>query len=80
MAQGRTIAACCITFASTSEKWFRPLLAFPQCFIHGRTNYRLPDGTIKKGATKGSVVTYLGPEVQRFAAEFRTLGTVKIAI
>jgi hypothetical protein len=70
--------ACCITFAATSEKWFRPLLQYPQCFIHGRTNYYLPDGTIKKGVTKGSVVTYLGDNVEKFKEVFSEIGTVKI--
>jgi len=70
--------ACCITFAATSEQWFRPLLKFPQCFIHGRTNYRLPDGTVKKGVTKGSVVTYLGDNVDRFREAFKDIGTVKV--
>lgn len=69
---------CCITYASTSEKWFRPLLDFPQCFLHGRTNYRLPDGRIHEGNTKGSVVTYLGPYLYRFARAFTRLGTIKV--
>ncbi len=69
--------ACCITFAATSEAWFRPLLAYPQCFIHGRTNYYLPDGTKKKGVTKGSVVTYLGDNVESFKEVFSRIGTVK---
>lgn len=69
--------ACCITFAATSEKWFRPLLEYPQCFIHGRTNYYLPNGEKKKGVTKGSVITYLGKNVAGFEAEFSQYGTVK---
>lgn len=75
---GRVREAVCICFASTSEQWFRPLLAFPQCFIHQRTNYFLPDGTLKKGVTKGSVVTYFGPNIQNFAREFSKIGTVKV--
>lgn len=75
---GHVTEACCITFASTSEFWFRPLLAFPQCFLHCRTNYYLPDGTLKKGATKGSVITYLGLNTHRFAKEFSKFGTIKI--
>lgn len=70
---------CLITFASTSEAWFRPLLSFPQCFLHGRTNYFLPNGHILKGATKGSVVTYMGTRVAEFAVAFAPLGTVKLA-
>ncbi len=71
--------ACCITYAATSEEWFRPLLAYPQCFLHGRTNY-LDPVTLKpvKGVTKGSVVTYLGANVEKFATVFSRLGTVKV--
>jgi hypothetical protein len=43
---GRTQEAICISFASTSEKWFSPLLEQPQCFFWKRTNYFLPDGTL----------------------------------
>jgi len=77
---GRVAEAICITFASTSEEWFRPLLAFPQCYIHGRTNYLLPNGKVKKGATKGSVVTYLGKHPDKFASCFKQFGTVKITL
>lgn len=70
--------ACCITYACTSEKWFRPLLQFPQCFLYGRTNYILPDGSVKEGNTKGSVVTYLGNNIEQFIVSFQSLGKVKI--
>ena len=71
--------ACCITFAATSEKWFQPLLEFPQCYLSPRTNYYLPDGTLKKGVTKGSVVTYLGDNVDKFIEVFDgKFGKVKI--
>ena len=75
---GAITAACCITYACTSEKWFAPLLDCPQCFLIPRTQYLLPDGSVKRGVTKGSVVTYLGRDVQRFAKAFRGLGSVKI--
>ena len=77
-AAGRTTAACCITFASTSEAWFRPLLRQPQCFLSPRTNYVLPGGGTLRGVTKGSVVTYFGPDVASFAREFSPLGEIKI--
>ena len=71
--------ACCITFAATSEKWFQPLLDFPQCYLSPRTNYYLPDGTLKRGVTKGSVITYLGDNVDKFIAVFDgKFGKVKI--
>lgn len=70
--------AVCICFANVSEAWFRPLLAFPQCFPHGRVNYFRPDGTKVEGVTKGSVITYLGPDTARFAKVFSALGTIKV--
>jgi hypothetical protein len=79
-ADGEISQACCITFAATSEKWFQPLLTYPQCFLSPRTNYHLPDGTLKRGVTKGSVVTYLGPTVPAFAREFKGMGVVKVEV
>lgn len=72
--RGHIDQACCITFASTSEAWFSPLFAFPLCFLSPRTNYLLPDGNVKRGVTKGSVVAYLGSNGQRFAQEFGRFG------
>lgn len=69
--------ACCITYAATSEIWFQPLLHYPQCFLSPRTNYYLPDGSLKKGVTKGSVVTYLGSNVEKFNDVFSEFGVVK---
>lgn len=68
---------CCITYACTSETWFRPLLKFPQCWLSPRTNYVLPNGTIKKGVPKGSVVTYGGPDRAIFKRFFSPYGYVK---
>lgn len=77
-ALGRIAQACCITFAATSEKWFKPLFCYPMCFLSPRTNYRLADGSILKGVTKGSVVTYLGPYTYRFEREFDRYGAVML--
>lgn len=76
---GSVTEACCITFASTSEGWFQPLLERPQCFFRKRVNYLWPDGTVQKGVTKGSVVTYLGDNADRFRMVFRRFGVVKVA-
>lgn len=78
---GNFLQACTITYASTSEEWFRPLLQFPQCFFHGRTNY-ISESTLKpvRGASKGSVVTYLGMNPSRFFDAFKQLGTIKISV
>jgi ParB family chromosome partitioning protein len=75
---GRAICGCCITFAATSEQWFQPLLRRPQCYLSPRTNYYLPDGSLKKGVTKGSVVTYFGIDISVFAREFAGFGVIKI--
>ncbi len=75
---GRVEQACCITFASTSEAWFQPLLACPVCFLAPRTNYRLPDGSIMRGVTKGSAVAYLGPNMTAFVEHFASLGSVML--
>jgi hypothetical protein len=74
------IEACCITYACTSENWFQPLLRFPQCFLTPRTNYYLPDGTLKRGVSKGSVVTYLGKNPWGFIQNFKSFGVIKEAV
>lgn len=74
----RVEEACCLTYACTSEKWFLPLLRLPQIYLVPRTNFILPDGKVKKGVTKGSVVTYLGANYGRFFHYFRHLGVGKI--
>lgn len=76
----RIEAGCCITFAATSEKWFQPLMLYPQCFLSPRTNYFLPDGTKKVGVTKGSVVTYFGDNLDAFVAEFKKFGRIKVCV
>lgn len=75
---GNVSEACCITFASTSELWFQPLLHHPQCFLSPRTNFILPNGRVKKGVTKGSVITYLGGNYGKFFKEFSRFGVVKV--
>lgn len=77
---GNVEQALCICYASTSEDWFAPLHNYPQCYLFGRTNYYLPDGTEQKGVTKGSVVTYLGGNVFEFAKAFAPYGSVKIPV
>jgi len=72
--------ALCITYACTSEAWFHPLMHFPQCFLVPRTNYILPDGSVKRGVTKGSVVTFLLDRydgIGKFAEAFKGMGVVK---
>lgn len=77
---GSVSEACCITFTATSERWFKPLIKRPQCYLCPRTNYYLLSGQKKSGVTKGSVVTYYGNDVKKFADAFRLLGEVKVSI
>ncbi len=74
----RVVAACCLTYAATSEKWFQPLMAWPQCFLYPRTNFLRPDGQVKRGVSKGSVVTYLGFRSEAFLENFQSLGAIKV--
>lgn len=76
--RGYVTEACCITYACTSEAWFQPLMRRPQCYLSPRTNYYLPNGKKKKGVTKGSVVTYYGRDVAKFAREFNQFGVIKV--
>lgn len=69
--------ACCICFAATSETWFTPLFDFWRCYLTPRTNYIDAHGNPARGAPKGSVVTYLGPNVERFIENFITLGNIE---
>ena len=71
---GRVDEAINICFAATSEGWFAPLMRYPQCYLRPRTQYVLPNGETARGVTKGSVVTYLGPNVDRFFEVFRARG------
>lgn len=74
---GNISRACCICFASTSEAWFQPLFNHAQCYLSPRLNY-ISQGNVKKGVSKGSVVTYFGPHVERFAAVFGQNGRVMV--
>lgn len=78
--EGRVTQACCITYACTSEAWFQPLFQGVQCWLSPRTNYLLPGGIVKRGVTKGSVVTYFGPNRSEFVEAFRRFGERTIPI
>lgn len=75
---GKVSQALCICFAATSEGWFQPLAKYPQCYLAPRTNYYDSDGNKVKGVTKGSVITYLGDDVDKFYEAFKDMGEVKV--
>ena len=57
--QGNVEEALTITFASTSESWFRDLFQYPRIWVYGRVNYLTESGETVSGSTKGSVITCL---------------------
>ncbi len=62
---------------STSEEWFRPLLYFPMCVLHGRTAFVDPaSGEPVTSPPKGCIVFYLGEYVARFANNFGSIGSI----
>ncbi len=75
--KGHVTEAIMICYASTSETWFKPLLSYIQCFIAGRVDYYDPEGNQIKGCPKGSVITYLGKNTEKFKKEFLQFGDVK---
>ncbi len=66
-----------ITFASTSETWFKPLLNYVQVFIYGRVNFINANGERVKGVTKGAVLTCFGMTKQEVELAVGDLGKVK---
>ncbi|WP_299142426.1 hypothetical protein [uncultured Vibrio sp.] len=77
---GNVKEAICITFANTSEAWFRELLKYPQCMPNRRVQYRKPNGELNNNVTKGSAITYLGSNLDGFISAFKELGTIKVAV
>ncbi len=73
---GNIEEAIIVTFSSMSEGWMAQFLPCLQSFPTGRIHYRRPDG--KKGkSTKGSLITYVGPNGDRFKEVFNDFGHVK---
>ncbi|MDP2715506.1 hypothetical protein [Rheinheimera sp.] len=75
---GRVKEAVIVTYCSSSETWFMPLLKQPQCFPFGRIHYVGADGKKVGGCTKGSVITYFGPNLAWFAEVFGKLGEIRV--
>ncbi|WP_296053378.1 hypothetical protein [uncultured Alteromonas sp.] len=75
---GDVTEAMCITYASTSEAWFKPLKQYAICFLDGRTAFHDPQGNELDQNTKGCAVTYLGPNIGDFYAEFSAFGDVML--
>jgi hypothetical protein len=67
-----------ISFVNSSEAWNQLLLLNgTQCFIAKRLEYHSPTGKKSGGVTKGSMLTYLGENPDRFKEFFSHIGAVK---
>ena len=78
---GNVKQAICITFASQSAKWARPLRDFPRWIPDKRINYLDEEGNEIRGVTKDSMVTYMGDNLFSFVQNFTNTsygGTVDI--
>lgn len=65
-----------LTFASTSEDWFKPLYQFPRCWLYKRVHFLDASGNEVKGATKGCVLTFAGMEFGKIERIFAKYGKV----
>lgn len=72
---GEAEAVCVVSFASQETAWGQLLTAYPRWIPAGRVAYYDPvAGKPQTGPPKGSMVTYIGRDVHRFAAVFGVEG------
>src|SRR5260221_12393405 len=67
---GGVTAAIALLPARTDTQWFRQLIRYPICLIHGRLRF----SGHKNSAPFPSAVVYLGPLLSRFAGSFGAIG------
>jgi hypothetical protein len=78
-ANGQVEEALCITYASSSEKWFKTLKAnYAMCLIDGRTSFYSHTGELLDQNPKGCAVTYLGNDIAKFNENFSDIGDVMV--
>jgi len=70
-----TEAVAVLNANATTTKWFAPLFAFPICFPAHRIPHYGP-GNAGGSPNSGTVLIYLGPNVQRFAHTFSRFGNI----
>jgi hypothetical protein len=71
---GRVTEAIILVNSVHSQNWQRPLYSFPVCFVDHRIEFVDQNGTANPNPTFGNIFVYLGPNVRRFAEEFRRHG------
>jgi hypothetical protein len=67
------LEAVVLTRAATDAPWFAALAGVPRCYVRGRL--RCPG--YPRESPHASLVFYLGPRPERFAAEFATWGVLE---
>lgn len=61
--------------AATDTTWFRPLFAYPMCFVYGRVHFYTA-ADVYSPATFPSVVVYIGHDKTRFHHVFSSIGAI----
>lgn len=75
--KGNVIEACLLVKAALGYKWFESLWdRFTGCFFRERVSFIRGDGSDEGASKHGTVVFYLGPNIQRFTVEFVKYGRV----
>ena len=68
-------ASITISHSAPSPEWIRPHSSFS---FNGHNVFSPHGRSVKKGVTKGSVVTFFGEDASRFREAFADLSVVKI--
>lgn len=71
---GNLEQAILLVNATTDRGWFKPLWDFPICFTDHRIAFYGPND--QSQPTHGNAFVYMGPHIERFAAEFSKFGTI----
>lgn len=75
---GRVTSAIALVPARTDTAWFAALRDYPRCFIAGRLTFLKPDGSEADPAPFPSCAIYIGPDLDRFAEHFASLGDIYV--
>lgn len=73
---GRVKQAHLLVNSATGNRWFRPLWAFPICFVDHRIKFRPPMGHGGHQPTHSNVVVYLGIHRERFVKAWGEIGHI----
>lgn len=73
---GNVQEAILLVPAASDTAWCQELLErFPVCMVKGRINFISPDGK-NSGSTFGSLIAYMGPNIDTFVSVFARYGVV----